>query len=131
MLLFPRWVVAEIQAVHVSWHRGYKDGDYLRAPGSLSYSRMRELFMAIISELGFNPNKFGLHFLACVLVGPLRLSMLVYQTACLNAMAVGVWSLPKMDILRIQCPLFYQFLQDLIFKPATPVLCGPKLCCWC
>ena len=37
-----------------------KSGDQLRATGSLSYTRMRELILEDISQLDFNP-KFGLH----------------------------------------------------------------------
>ena len=40
-----------------------KQGERLRASGSLSYSRMRELFLKKIAELGFDPKQFGLHSL--------------------------------------------------------------------
>ena len=40
-----------------------KAGDQLRASGSLSYTRVRELFLAKLSQLGFDPKLFGLHSL--------------------------------------------------------------------
>ena len=38
-----------------------KNGERLRTSGSLSYTRMRELFMAKLKELGFDASKFGMH----------------------------------------------------------------------
>ena len=40
-----------------------KSGERLRSQGSLSYTRLRELFFSKLSELGFNPKQFGLHSL--------------------------------------------------------------------
>lgn len=40
-----------------------KNGERLRSSGTLSYSRMRELFRAKLQELGFDPNQYGLHSL--------------------------------------------------------------------
>lgn len=40
-----------------------KSGERLRASGKLSYTRMRELFLAKWKELGFDPAQFGLHSL--------------------------------------------------------------------
>ena len=40
-----------------------KHGERLRAAGSISYTRMRELFLKKLSELGFDARKFGLHSL--------------------------------------------------------------------
>ena len=40
-----------------------KHGDYLCARASLSYARMRELFLQKISDLGFDPKLYGLHSL--------------------------------------------------------------------
>lgn len=40
-----------------------KAGERLRASGSLSYTRARELFLGKISSLGFDPKQFGLHSL--------------------------------------------------------------------
>ncbi len=40
-----------------------KRGERLRASGSLSYTRMRELFLKKLSELGFDPKQFVLHSL--------------------------------------------------------------------
>lgn len=40
-----------------------KAGERLRASGSLSYTRMRELFLAKLTSLGFNAKQFGLHSL--------------------------------------------------------------------
>lgn len=40
-----------------------KQGERLRASGSLSYTRMRELFLSKLSELGFDAKQFGLHSL--------------------------------------------------------------------
>ena len=40
-----------------------KDGEKLRPKGSLSYTRLRELFLAKLSGLGFDPKLFGLHSL--------------------------------------------------------------------
>jgi integrase len=40
-----------------------KNGEHLRAAGGLSYTRMRELFLKKIAELGFDPKPFGLHSL--------------------------------------------------------------------
>lgn len=40
-----------------------KTGEQLRAAGSLSYTRMRELFLAKLTSLGFDAKRFGLHSL--------------------------------------------------------------------
>ena len=40
-----------------------KKGDHLRASGSLSYTRMRELLLGKLSQLGFDAKQFGLHSL--------------------------------------------------------------------
>ena len=40
-----------------------KHGQRLRATGSLSYTRMRELFLGKLGELGLGASKFGLHSL--------------------------------------------------------------------
>ncbi len=40
-----------------------KPGERLRASGWLSYTRMWELFLHRIAELGFDPEKYGLHSL--------------------------------------------------------------------
>ena len=40
-----------------------KGGDRLRASGSLSYTRMRELLLGKLSQLGFDAKQFGLHSL--------------------------------------------------------------------
>ena len=40
-----------------------KQGERLRASGALSYTRMRELFLGKLSELGLDPKQFGLHSL--------------------------------------------------------------------
>ena len=40
-----------------------KSGEHLRSQGSLSYTRLRELFLSKLSELGFDPKQFGLHSL--------------------------------------------------------------------
>ena len=40
-----------------------KSGERLRSQGSLSYTRLRELFLSKLFELGFNPKQFGLHSL--------------------------------------------------------------------
>ena len=40
-----------------------KAGDHLRAAGSLSYTRMRELVLAKLSQLGYDPKLFSLHSL--------------------------------------------------------------------
>ena len=40
-----------------------KSGQRLRASGTLSYTRMRELFLTKLSRLGFDPRQFGLHSL--------------------------------------------------------------------
>ena len=40
-----------------------KQGERLRASGSLSYTRMRELFLAKLKLLGFDATKFSLHSL--------------------------------------------------------------------
>ena len=40
-----------------------KGGDCLRSSGSLSYTRMRELLLEKITQLGFDPKLFGLHSL--------------------------------------------------------------------
>ena len=40
-----------------------KNGERLRSSGSLSYTRMRELFLTKLRELGFDASKFGLHSL--------------------------------------------------------------------
>ena len=38
-------------------------GERLQSSGSLSYTRMRELFHTRLRELGLDPDKFGLHSL--------------------------------------------------------------------
>ena len=40
-----------------------KNGECLRSQGSLSYTRLRELFLSKLSQLGFDPKQFGLHSL--------------------------------------------------------------------
>ena len=40
-----------------------KNGESLRASGSLTYSRLRELLRAKLAQLGYNPNEFGIHCL--------------------------------------------------------------------
>lgn len=40
-----------------------KHGEKLRSAGGLSYTRMRELFVAKLKELGFDTTQFGLHSL--------------------------------------------------------------------
>ena len=40
-----------------------KTGERLRASGSLSYTRMRELLLARLTSLGFDAKQFGLHSL--------------------------------------------------------------------
>ena len=40
-----------------------KNGEKLRSQGSLSYTRLRELFLNKLSELGFDAKQFGLHSL--------------------------------------------------------------------
>ena len=40
-----------------------KSGERLRSQGSLSYTRLRELFLGKLSQLGFDPKQFGLHSL--------------------------------------------------------------------
>ena len=40
-----------------------KDGERLRKSGGLSYTRLRELLLSKISQLGFDPKLFGLHSL--------------------------------------------------------------------
>ena len=40
-----------------------KSGQHLRASGSLSYTRMQEIFLAKLEELGFDASKFGLYSL--------------------------------------------------------------------
>ena len=40
-----------------------KNGESLRASGSLTYSRLRELLRAKLAQLGYNPNEFGVHSL--------------------------------------------------------------------
>ena len=40
-----------------------KNGERLQASGSLSYTRIREVFMAKRKELGFDASKFGMHSL--------------------------------------------------------------------
>lgn len=39
------------------------NGEKLRRTGSLSYTRMREVFLAKLKSLGFDPKQFGLHSL--------------------------------------------------------------------
>ena len=40
-----------------------KKGEKLRSSGTLSYTRMREVFLAKLKSLGFDANQFGLHSL--------------------------------------------------------------------
>ena len=40
-----------------------RNGECLRSQGSLSYTRLRELFLSKLSQLGFDPKQFGLHSL--------------------------------------------------------------------
>ena len=38
-----------------------KNGESLRASGSLIYSRLKELLRTKLAQLGYNPDKFGIH----------------------------------------------------------------------
>ena len=40
-----------------------KSGEWLCSQGSLSYTRLRDLFLSKVSQLGFDPKQFGLHSL--------------------------------------------------------------------
>ena len=40
-----------------------KNGESLRASGSLTYSRLRELLRTKLAQLGYDPDKFGIHSL--------------------------------------------------------------------
>ena len=40
-----------------------KDGERLRAKGGLSYSRLRELLLAKIAQMGWDPKLYGMHSL--------------------------------------------------------------------
>ena len=40
-----------------------KNGELLRASGSLTYSRLRELLRIKLAQLGYNPDEFGVHSL--------------------------------------------------------------------
>ena len=40
-----------------------KDGERLRANGELSYSRLRELLLANIAQMGWDPKLVGMHSL--------------------------------------------------------------------
>ena len=42
-----------------------KNGESLRASGSLTYSRLRELLRTKLAQLGYDPDKFGIYSL-CV-----------------------------------------------------------------
>ena len=73
-----------------------KHGERLRASGSLSYTRMRELFLDKLKELGFDASKFGLHSLRS-----LRQLMQVLRIAYLNGTAGGDRRWPRMAISKI------------------------------
>ena len=40
-----------------------KNGERLRAAGSISYTRMRELFLSKVEDLGYDLKQFSLHSL--------------------------------------------------------------------
>ena len=40
-----------------------KEGERLRANGGLSYSRLREILLAKIAQMGWDPKLFGMHSL--------------------------------------------------------------------
>ena len=80
-----------------------KEGERLRKAGGLSYyTRLRELLLSKISQLGFDPKLFGLHSLrAGGGGGPQRQQMQVYLTDCSNDMVAGNLSQPRMATLKI------------------------------
>ena len=83
-----------------------KNGERLRSAGGLSYTRMRELFLAKLRELGFEASQFGLHSLRAVV--PPQWLMPECRTGFLNAMAVGDQRLQKTATLKTRsrhsCP---------------------------
>lgn len=60
------WLLFVSNQSYVCLFRGIvvtKSGERLRSQGSLSYTRLKELFLAKLSELGFDKKQFGLHSL--------------------------------------------------------------------
>ena len=78
-----------------------KCGQRLRASGSLSYTRMREIFLGKLSELGLDASKFGLHSLRAGLMEPQWQLMRGWLTVYSSVMADGGQKLLKMAMLRI------------------------------
>ena len=76
-----------------------KNGERLRASGSLSYTRMRELFMSKLKELGFDASKFGMHSLRSG--GALAAANAGVPDR--SDMGVGNQRQLKMAILRLLC----------------------------
>ena len=81
-----------------------KSGQRLRSQGSLSYTRLRELFLNKLAELGFDPKQFGLHSLR--LGGATAAANAASQIDYLNAM-----SQPRMVMLKTLLALCCQYLR--------------------
>ena len=76
-----------------------KEGQRLRTGGGISYTRLRELLLEKISQLGMDPRAFGMHSLRAG--GALLHQGLVWLIACLKGMVAGDQNLPRMAMSRI------------------------------
>ena len=84
----------------VPWYYSYKSRRATELL-SLSYTRVRELFLAKLSSLGYDTN--NLVFIASDLEEHRQLLMLVCPIGCLNAMGAGVLKQPRMAMSRTPC----------------------------
>ena len=81
----------------------------LRSQDSLSYTRLRELFLNKLAELGFDPKQFGC--IVCDRVEPQLQQMRASRIDCLNAMVGGGQSQPRMVMLKTLLVLCCQCLR--------------------
>ncbi len=72
-----------------------KAGDFLRESGTVSYTRIRELFLAKLTQLEFKARQFGLHSLRAG--GATAAANAGVLIGYLSVMAVGGRKLLKMD----------------------------------
>ena len=80
-----------------------KNGESLRVSGSLSYTRMREIVLAKLRELGYDAKKFGLHSFRAGGGGHRRQQTpQAYWRGTSRGMGGGSPSQPRTDMSRIQ-----------------------------
>ena len=81
-----------------------RKGEKLHCSGTLSYTRMREVFLAKLKSLGFDANQFGLHSLRAA-GGATAAANQAYQIGSLRDMVGGAQKLLKMAMLKTLCLL--------------------------